>query len=79
MCQVTAVPGSVQASSLSSVAFVMGSGLQGGSIVEGLTGQASGGRDLPSERAEVLRSEVPGKGTRRVRTQAFQSGQWVTL
>lgn len=56
-----------------------GSGLQGGSIVEGLTGQASGGRDLPSERAELLRSEVPGKGTRRVRTQAFQSGQWVTL
>lgn len=59
--------------------FVMGSGLQGESRVEGVGGQASGGSDLPSVMADVLRSEVGGNSAWRIKTQIFQFGQRVTL
>lgn len=72
-------PRSVRASSLSSTAFVMGSGLPGGSSIEGVKGQASGGSDLSSEIADFLSSKMGGNGARGIRTQAFQCEQWVTL
>lgn len=75
------MPRSVQASSLSSVEFVMGSDLGVGweSSIERPKGQVSGGSDLSSETADFLRREVGGNSARRIRTQAFQFGQWEAL
>lgn len=48
------MPRSVRASILSSMGFVTGSGLPGGSSIEGVKGQASGGSDLSTEIADFL-------------------------
>lgn len=42
--------------------FLVGSGLQGGARVEGVGGQVSGGSDLTSVIAHVLRGKEGGSG-----------------
>lgn len=49
------------------------------SSIEHPKGQVSGGSDLSSETADFLRREVGGNSARRIRTQAFQFGQWEAL